>query len=270
MNALAQEIMSVLPSLRRFAFALTGSTRSGDRYVEVCLEAVLHDATRLSLRPDVRLELFKLFHGIVSSLDPLLTESPDDVFPGDKMKRRIVELPLEERESFLLAHLTAFPANQIAEILDISTQQVAAHIARAREKLSTRQTAAILVIEDEAITAINLAEIVHHSGHALLGVAATRSEALRLAQRRRPDLILADVRLARGESGVTTAREIAGVHDLPVIYITGHAASLLQQQVKPQFVIAKPFRAEIVEDTITEALGGWMPPPVSAATLRLL
>ena len=83
-------------------------------------------------------------------------------------------------------------------------------------------------------------------------------------------MILADVRLARGESGVTTAQEIAGTGVLPVIYITGHATSLLQQQVKPRFVIAKPFHPEIVEDTITEALGGWMPPPTAVANMRSL
>ena len=116
------------------------------------------------------------------------------------------------------------------------------------------------VIEDEAITAIDLAAIVHKSGHTLLGVATTRSEALRLAHKRRPDIILADVRLGKGESGVATVSEIAGDHPLPVIFITGHVSSLLEQSTDPQFVIAKPFERDIVERTMIEALGGWMLP----------
>jgi DNA-directed RNA polymerase specialized sigma24 family protein len=265
MDALAEAIESVLPCLRRYACALMGSMQSGDRYVEVCLEAILHDATRLDPRQNIRLGLFELFHEVISVFEPVLVEKVGDALPSNTMKRRIVEMPLQMREALLLAHLADFSHNQISEILDISVDEVSANIAAAREMLATRRAVGILVIEDEAMTAIDLAAIVHHSGHTLLGVAATHAEALRLAHKRRPDLILADVKLGMSESGVATASEIAGGRSLPVIFITGHVKSLLDQHSKPQFIIAKPFRSETVEETITEALGGWMLPSKSAA-----
>ena len=81
-------------------------------------------------------------------------------------------------------------------------------MAAARRMLVTRQAMGVLVIEDEAMTAIDLAAIVHHSGHTLLGIATTRAEALRLVRETLPVLILADVKLGRGKSGVATVSEI--------------------------------------------------------------
>ena len=92
-----------------------GSTRSGDRFVEVCLEAILHDTARLKSQHDIRLGLFKLFHEVINVFEPVLVEQTCDALPGNAMKRRIAKMPLQMRETLLLAYLAAFSCGQISE-----------------------------------------------------------------------------------------------------------------------------------------------------------
>jgi CheY-like chemotaxis protein len=230
----------------------------------MCLEVVLRDPTRLRSRNDTRLQLYKLFHEVIRAFASLLASEVSSARPDHQLKRHILELPLHQRQLILLSYLANFSHDQIAAILDMPPSAVATGIAAAREKIMPRDSARILVIEDEPVTAIDIADIVYRAGHALFGVAASRADALQLAKKGRPDLILADVRLGHDDSGILTAQEIAGDSQVPIIYITGHAKSVLEGRAKSRFIIPKPFTAEVVAETINEALGGWSLPLGSA------
>jgi CheY-like chemotaxis protein len=85
-----------------------------------------------------------------------------------------------------------------------------------------RQTAAsVLIIEDEHVIAMDLARIVEEMGHHLCGTASREKEAIDLAERTRPNLVLADIQLKDGDSGIQAVREILRRIDAPVIFVTG-------------------------------------------------
>ncbi|MGA9265198.1 MAG: response regulator, partial [Rhodomicrobium sp.] len=135
-------------------------------------------------------------------------------------------------------------------------EDVAALIATADHEIANQlEPADILIIEDEPLTAAHLQELVQSLGHEVTGIARTHRDALKLAQDRKPDLILSDIQLADGSSGVEAVNEILGELEAPVIFVTGHPEMLLTgAKPEPTFLIAKPFNAETVKAVIGQAL----------------
>src|SRR5690606_15582961 len=78
----------------------------------------------------------------------------------------------------------------------------------ASKEMENAITGKILIIEDEAIIALDLQTIIAEMGHGVTGVAATHRDAVRLAKVERPDLILSDIQLADGSSGIEAVNEI--------------------------------------------------------------
>jgi two-component system sensor histidine kinase/response regulator len=83
--------------------------------------------------------------------------------------------------------------------------------------------ARIMVVEDERILALDLAETLDELGYTVAGMATRGEEAIELARRLHPQLILMDVRLAGEIDGITAAETIRDEHDVPVVFITAHA-----------------------------------------------
>jgi CheY-like chemotaxis protein len=119
-----------------------------------------------------------------------------------------------------------------------------------------RQTAAsVLIIEDEHVIAMDLARIVEEMGHHLCGTASREKEAIELAERTRPNLVLADIQLKDGDSGIQAVREILRRIDAPVIFVTGFPERLLTgEALEPAFVITKPFNPQTLKTAIAQAL----------------
>jgi CheY-like chemotaxis protein len=86
-------------------------------------------------------------------------------------------------------------------------------------------------------------------------VASTHVEAVELVKDRRPGLVLADVRLADGSSGIEAVAEILKSYDAPVVFITAFPEKLLTgERPEPAFLITKPFRDDAVKALIGQAL----------------
>ena len=99
----------------------------------------------------------------------------------------------------------------------------------------------------------------------LLNVAAARDEAVAAAREARPGLVLADIRLADGSSGMDAASDILKTFDIPVIFITAFPEHLLTgERPEPAFLITKPFREEAVKALIGQALFFHKPQPALA------
>jgi CheY-like chemotaxis protein len=112
-----------------------------------------------------------------------------------------------------------------------------------------------MIIEDEAIIALHIKSIVVGLGHSVAGVARTRTEAVALAERSRPELVLADINLADGSSGIDAVKDILAEFDVPVIFITAFPERLLTgEKPEPAFLITKPFQPETVKAAIGQAL----------------
>ncbi|MBY0612212.1 MAG: response regulator [Beijerinckiaceae bacterium] len=101
----------------------------------------------------------------------------------------------------------------------------------------------VLVVEDEMIIALDLESLVIDSGHEVCGLATTGDEAIALAKAERPDVVLSDISLARGTSGMIAAREITSKLDIGVIFISAAIASISPadlEAVRPIALISKP------------------------------
>jgi DNA-directed RNA polymerase specialized sigma24 family protein len=255
-----------LPYLRRYARALTGSQKSGDAYVRATLEALLEGGSELLAHYTPKVALYRTFHTIWANV----TEKIDYVRPGEPRfsyegamsapDSRLQSLRPGDREAMLLTMVEGFSASDAAEILGCSMRDVEALVADAQQTIESQLRTRVLIIEDESIIALDLARILGELGHDVVGTAPTKSEAVRIAKAERPGLVLADIRLADGSSGVDATGEILKSFDVPVIFITAYPEHLLTgERPEPTYLITKPFLTNTVMATISQALFFYSP-----------
>ena len=259
MPELSHDIARHLPFLRRYARALTGSQERGDRYVHVCLETLLQEPQRIAPDRNVRLQLFALFHdvwAVVQSVAPEEeTDSDVERRRGDRLQEGLAALPAIERQVLLLVSLEGFSYEETGLILGLERDEVRALLHTAQEEMQRQTAASVLIIEDEHVIAMDLARIVEEMGHHLCGTASREKEAIELAERTRPNLVLADIQLKDGDSGIQAVREILRRIDAPVIFVTGFPERLLTgEALEPAFVITKPFNPQTLKTAIAQAL----------------
>ncbi len=252
--SVSRSIAPHLPSLRRFARALSGSQESGDAYVVTLLEALVENPSMFPSQMESKIALYRIFLKIWNSVGA-------NAFPSCRLEESeaiqgLQTLTPKPRQAFLLLSVEGFDAESIANILETDAASVAALIAAADHEIANQiEPADILIIEDEPLTAAHLEDLVIAARHHVTGIARTHRDALKLAHEKKPDLILSDIQLADGSSGVEAVNEILGELEVPVIFITGHPEMLLTgAKPEPTFLIAKPFNAETVKAVIGQAL----------------
>jgi two-component system, response regulator PdtaR len=114
-----------------------------------------------------------------------------------------------------------------------------------------------LVVDDEALIAMMLSEMLEDMGFEICGTAATAVEAVQLAEAHRPDLILMDVRLKGEEDGVFAARRIHDIFDAKVVFITGSREPDTVARIKtdhPSGILFKPILSGQLEAAVQIAL----------------
>jgi len=155
------------------------------------------------------------------------------------------------RQALLLAAVEDFSPADIAEILACPEDEVQPLIDSAIADIETGSRCDVLIIEDEPLIALQIEEIVRSLGHNVAGIAATHSQAVALFDAHRPNLILADIQLADGSSGIDAVNEILTKFSVPVIFITAFPERLLTgERPEPTYLITKPFSDDFVRATI--------------------
>jgi len=246
-----------LPYVRRYARALTGDQSIGDAYVRAALEALAAGERHLDASMTPRVALYHVFHAIWSSTGAQLESRHDDrrLSPNDDASRRILRIPPRSRQAFLLTALEGFTQSETAAILETDFEEVEALIAEAQAEIDAELATDVLIIEDEPVIAADIEALVRELGHRVIDIAATRTEAAESVSRRAPGLVLADIQLADGSSGIDAVKDILGRHDVPVIFITAFPERLLTgERPEPTFLITKPFQPETVKAAIGQAL----------------
>ncbi|MBY8974391.1 response regulator [Rhodobacteraceae bacterium NNCM2] len=241
-----------LPYLRRYARALAGSQGSGDAYVASVLEAIIADIDMFDRKLDSRVALYKIFTAIWSSgnIDTSVEATPDNL-----VARTVSRLTPRSRQMLLLTTVEEFSDAEAATIMDVAPDEAALLMADAQAELASQARARVMIIEDEPVIALDLESIVGGMGHETVGIADTHKTAVKLAEETEPDLILADIQLADGSSGIEAVEEILGAHQTPVVFITAYPERLLTgQRPEPTYLVTKPFRPETVEAAVGQAL----------------
>lgn len=252
---LAQSIGRELPFLRRYARALTGSQSAGDNYAAATLEAILTDRSVMDDEKEVRIGLFRTFHVIwQSSGQPV--ETPDPNSREARVQSHLRTLTPNSREALLLRTIEELRYDQIARIMQISQDEAEELVQIALNEMGRAIRGRVMIIEDETIIAMDLKGIVQAMGHEVTGVARTHKAAVDLAKKITPDLILADIQLADGSSGIDAVNELmADMGDLPVIFITAFPERLLTgDRPEPAFLISKPYSEEQVRSAVSQAM----------------
>jgi CheY-like chemotaxis protein len=248
-----------LPYLRRYARALTGSQDSGDAYVRAALTALLAGEHVLDPELSPRVALYRLFHQIWASpaarYDIATPPSEDSGNFGSNPEGRLLALSASRRAALLLTAVESFSLDEAGAILGESPDEVERAIVDAQRAIETELVSRVLIIEDEPIIALDLENLVTELGHEVVGIAATRDAAVKLAMSARPGLILADINLGEGGSGIDAVSEILDSFDIPVIFVTAYPEKLLTgERPEPTYLIAKPFLPETVQATVGQAL----------------
>ena len=103
-------------------------------------------------------------------------------------------------------------------------------------------TGAVMIVEDEALVAMFLADLVEDLGWVVIGPVASRAAALRAAANNRPAVAIVDVSLG-SESGIGLAQELKSAFGTAVIFLSGHAHvadDQAVQEIGPAAVLQKP------------------------------
>lgn len=249
----SETVAKYLPFLRRYARALTGTQASGDAYVAATLEALVQDGGVLELGRSPRVALFKLFTKLWKSVG--LNESSETLDSARPPEQRLANLTPLPRQAFLLMALEGFSEEDAAEILDCDIATLRRLVDESGRELAAEIATDVLIIEDETFIAMDIEALVESLGHNVIGIARTHSEALALAKQKRPGLILADIQLADGSSGLDAVNELLGSFEVPVIFITAYPERFLTgQRPEPAFLIAKPFQVAVVSAVVSQAL----------------
>jgi DNA-directed RNA polymerase specialized sigma24 family protein len=249
----SQVVAEHLPLLRRYARALTGNQASGDAYVAAMLEALLQDSALLDESKGARAGIFRLFTRIWNSV--AINENVDVVPLHARPEQRLSNITPLPRQVFLLLSLEGFSEGEVAYILDCDIKDVRQYSEAAGRELAQEIATDVLIIEDETFIAMDLESLVRNLGHNVIGVARTHKDAVDIARRRTPGLILADIQLADGSSGLDAVNELLKAFEVPVVFITAYPERFLTgERPEPAFLIAKPFQPATVSAIISQAL----------------
>lgn len=253
-KSLALVVAGLLPYLRRYARALSGSQTTGDRYAAATLEALLADRSVFSEGHSHKVALFKAFHAIWTSSGA--PSEGQDTGMAAKAQIHISKLTPNTREVLLLRTIEQFSSEEISAITGLEIDEVEHLFSVAMTEMEDATSGKVMIIEDEAIIAMDLESIVSEMGHAVTGIAATHASATKLFAKQTPDLVLSDIQLADGSSGIDAVKEILGQHsDMPVIFITAFPERLLTgERPEPAFVITKPFTEAQVRSAVSQAM----------------
>jgi CheY-like chemotaxis protein len=249
----AHAVAQHLPYLRRYARALTGGQASGDAYVAATLEALVKDPDLLDSSYPPRVILFQLFSTIWNSLS--VNETIEPATNPAAPERHLSQITAKPRQAFLLISVEGFPEEQAARILDVDIPALRRLLDESSRQLAAQIATDVLIIEDEALIALDLEALLENLGHRVVGVARTRSEAATIARSKRPGLILADIQLADGSSGLDAVNDLLNMFEVPVIFITAYPERFLTgERPEPAFLVSKPYQPATVSALVSQAL----------------
>jgi len=259
--SLSTRIAPHLPYLRRFARAVTGSQRSGDAYVASMLEALIADIHIFPKKSNDRIGVYWLFCHLFNQTAEKFPDAAAALRRGKKSdsamaaQERLAHMAPKARQAFLLIAVEGFTEKQAAEILDCNKKTFETWFSEAAQDIAEQVATKIMIIEDEPLIAMDIEQLVEGLGHQVTGIARTKSEAVKLFKKTAPGMVLADIQLADGSSGIDAVNEILAKNQIPVIFITAFPERLLTgTRPEPTYLVTKPFNPDMVKALISQAL----------------
>lgn len=116
----------------------------------------------------------------------------------------------------------------------------------------------ILIVEDEAIVALDLASKLTRLGYEVVDTTGFGEEAVALARDLKPNAVLMDMQLAGDMDGIAAAKQVRQVCQAAVIFLTAHSEPGVVERAKltaPAGFISKPFEVRDLESALEQAIG---------------
>jgi CheY-like chemotaxis protein len=245
-----ESLVGNVPFLRRFARALTGSQELGDACVIKALEKILEgNASGIP----ARIALYRFVLAEVNAIERGPPVAPDrDVAP---VNRNLAALTPMGRQAFMLVAMEEFSLADAAQILEMNVADVTLLLEDANQDISAQIATDVVIIEDEPLIAMDLENLVHSLGHRVVRIARTERQAVAAVKELRPGLVLADIQLADGSSGLDAVNEFLQIVNVPVIFVTAFPETLLTgTKPEPTFLVTKPFKEDALKAVISQAL----------------
>jgi CheY-like chemotaxis protein len=255
-SSLGHQVATQLPFLRRYARALTGSQAAGDALVRALLEGALRDAATRASISGGRVGLYRAFTSLWAAQHGAREATPLPAGEHEAgAQARLAAITSLARQALLLTTLEEFSPAQAGEVLGLAASEVTALVAEAITEIEREQATSVLIIEDEPLISMQLEDLVAGLGHTIFGTAATRSQAIEVMGSAVPGLVLADIQLADGSSGLDAVDDILAIASVPVIFITAYPERLLTgDRPEPTYLVTKPFQEATVRAAISQAL----------------
>jgi len=132
-------------------------------------------------------------------------------------------------------------------------------------------TARILIIEDEALVALELRFVLEDLGHDVVGVAADSRQAEDIIKSSDVDLALVDIHLSDGPTGIELGRHLGEDHSVAVLFMTANPGMVRNGVAGTIGVLSKPTDERAVRTAVDYALGkrAGTPPPMAPPELQL-
>ena len=253
--SLSATIAPHLPFLRRFSRAVSGSQQSGDALVAAMLEAIIADISIFPKSSTDRIALYRLFASMFTSISVRVPSEQAASAWEQRAVANLAAIAPRPRQAFLLVAVEGFDHKEAAEVLGTSDSEFNALLGQASAEISRQVATEVLIIEDEPLIAMDIEEMVESLGHRVVGTARTHKEATALFSKTQPKMVLADIQLADGSSGIDAVNEILANTSVPVIFITAFPERLLTgERPEPAFLVTKPFNPDMVKALISQAL----------------
>ena len=252
---ISKDIAPLLPYLRRFSRALNGSQAIGDAYLTATLENLLERPASFARDLCPRVAIYRAYLDTWSRRrlgDASAEASEDSAFD-----RNLAALSPLVRQAFLLTTVEEFSVAEASAVMGLDASRVRELLERGARDIARELAARIFIIEDEPIIAMDLEAIVEGLGHKVVGVASAHRQAVALAAERKPELIMADIQLEDGASGLETVNEILTAASRPVVFITAYPGEYLGAAANrpvPASILYKPFNPNSVRAAVSKAL----------------
>ena len=245
--------LALIRRLRRFATALSGAVALGDLCIEECLR-------RAGDGRDVPFDCWtelKAYASVTRQIRAWFGDAAPSTMAasGDAaLAEALRTLDFDLRACVVLSLLEGFEPAQIAAIVGCSPAEARRRIDSGRRRIDCGTGVTVLIIEDNVLTARTLTDTVTGFGHTVVGIARGQDDALRIAKSAEPRLVLADVKLLDGGSGIRAAHGILETVASRVVIVTGHP-EMIDESARSAFsVVVKPFAPAALQRAIRQAL----------------
>lgn len=236
--------------VRQFSRAVFADRLIGDELMRLTMARVSIDPASSSS------SVVDVIAAFMHSWRMALSEQPTEpaLFSDAALIDALPDPPDEARLMLLMCDVMGLTPAQAAAAVGV-VGDPGRLLAMARRELRLERTARAVVIEDEPLIAADLRGILQQLGIEVVGQASEAGEAVRVAAREEPDIILADYNLDGHRTGADAVFEINDRHNCPVVFITGFPDRVLQgHEIEPDFVIAKPYTANNVRAAVVHCL----------------